>query len=235
MESRGGQEETHAVACPMEYNPEGDLSDISLPQSQKVPLQRKSYLEMKRLLDFVFALSIFFITLPIMVLCGVMIKFSSRGPVFYKQPRVGMDGKIFEILKLRTMREDAEAETGPVWAKHNDTRITMVGKFLRKSHLDELPQMINVLRGDMSLVGPRPERPVFVKQFNEIIPHYYKRLSIKPGVTGLAQVRYKYDETLADVKKKLAYDLLYIKNMCWYVDMTIIFLTIGKILDRGAR
>ena len=235
MESRGGQEETHAVACPMEYNPEGDLSDISLPQSQKVPLQRKSYLEMKRLLDFVFALSIFFVTLPIMVLCGVMIKFSTRGPVFYKQPRVGMDGKIFEILKLRTMREDAEAETGPVWAKHNDTRITMVGKFLRKSHLDELPQMINVLRGDMSLVGPRPERPVFVKQFNEIIPHYYKRLSIKPGVTGLAQVRYKYDETLADVKKKLAYDLLYIKNMCWYVDMTIIFLTIGKILDRGAR
>ena len=220
----------------MEYNPDGDLQDITLPNSQRtVSLRRKSYLDMKRLLDFCFAVSIFAVTLPILVACSILIKLSSKGPVFYKQPRVGQDGKIFEILKLRTMREDAEAETGPVWAKHNDTRVTMVGRFLRKSHLDELPQMINVLKGDMSLVGPRPERPVFVKQFNEIIPHYYKRLSIKPGVTGLAQVRYKYDETLADVRKKLAYDLLYIKNMCWYVDLTIIFLTVGKILDRGAR
>lgn len=224
------------MACSMECNPEGDLRTVPLPQvSRPLSLGKKSYLDMKRLLDFLFALCIFVVTLPIMVACAILIKFSSRGSVFYKQPRVGKDGQIFEILKLRTMREDAEADTGPVWAKHNDSRITMVGRFLRKSHLDELPQMINVLKGDMSLVGPRPERPIFVRQFNELIPHYYKRLSIKPGVTGLAQVRYKYDETLADVKKKLAYDLLYIKNMCWYVDLTIIFLTIGKILDRGAR
>ena len=216
------------MAFSAEY-PDGEFQDITLPESKPVvPLGRRSYLDMKRALDLV-------VTLPIMVACGVLIKLGSKGAVFYKQPRVGKDGKIFEILKLRTMREDAEAETGPVWAKHNDSRVTLVGKFLRKSHLDELPQMLNVIRGDMSLVGPRPERPVFVKQFNEMIPHYYKRLSIKPGVTGLAQVRYKYDETLADVRKKLAYDLLYIKNMCWYVDLTIIFLTVGKILDRGAR
>ena len=201
------------------------------PQS----IAQKSYLEMKRVLDFVFAFCIFIVTLPIMVACAILIKLNSRGPVFYKQPRVGKDGKVFEILKLRTMREDAEAETGPVWATHNDSRITMVGRLLRKSHLDELPQMINVLKGDMSLVGPRPERPVFVRQFNDDIRQYYKRLSVLPGVTGLAQVRYKYDETIVDVRKKLAYDLLYLKNMCWYLDLTIIFLTIGKLLDKGAR
>jgi lipopolysaccharide/colanic/teichoic acid biosynthesis glycosyltransferase len=198
-------------------------------------LAKASYLDLKAMLDILFAFCILVVTLPIMLVCALLIKGTSRGPVFYRQPRVGKDGKIFNILKLRTMRDDAEAETGPVWARHNDTRITLVGRFLRKSHLDELPQMINVLKGDMSLVGPRPERPIFVHKFNERIPQYYKRLSIKPGVTGLAQVRYKYDETLADVRQKLAYDILYIKRMCWYLDLTIIFLTIGKILDKGAR
>jgi lipopolysaccharide/colanic/teichoic acid biosynthesis glycosyltransferase len=133
------------------------------------------------------------------------------------------------------MRANAEAETGPVWAKDNDPRVTLVGRFLRKSHLDELPQVLNVLRGEMSLVGPRPERPIFVSEFNTSIRQYYRRLSIKPGITGLAQVRYKYDETMGDVRKKLAYDLLYIRKMCWYLDLTIIFLTIGKVLDKGAK
>ena len=185
--------------------------------------------------DFTFALFIFIVTLPILATCALLVKLSSKGPVFFKQTRVGQDGKLFEIIKLRTMKVNAEAETGPVWARDNDPRVTLVGRFLRKSHLDELPQVINVLRGEMSLVGPRPERPIFVSEFNTSIPQYYRRLSVKPGITGLAQVRYKYDETMEDVRKKLAYDLLYIRKMCWYLDLTIIFLTIGKVLDKGAK
>jgi len=227
------------VAISIEVHSEGEPRVTSIPHptstGRSVSFAKASFLDLKGLLDSVFALCILVVTLPIMLVCALLIKISSRGPVFYRQLRVGKDGKLFNILKLRTMREDAEAHTGPVWAKHNDSRITLVGRFLRKSHLDELPQMINVLKGDMSLVGPRPERPIFVEKFNERIPQYYKRLSVKPGVTGLAQVRYKYDETLEDVRQKLAYDLLYIKKMCWYLDLTIIFLTIGKVLDKGAR
>jgi lipopolysaccharide/colanic/teichoic acid biosynthesis glycosyltransferase len=198
-------------------------------------LARKSFVDFKSSIDFTFALVIFVVTLPILALCALLVKLSSRGPVFFKQTRVGQDGKLFEIIKLRTMKVNAEAETGPVWARDNDPRVTLVGRFLRKSHLDELPQVINVLRGEMSLVGPRPERPIFVSEFNTSIPQYYRRLSVKPGITGLAQVRYKYDETMEDVRKKLAYDLLYIRKMCWYLDLTIIFLTIGKVLDKGAK
>ncbi|MBI1850889.1 MAG: sugar transferase [Planctomycetes bacterium] len=198
-------------------------------------LARKSFVDFKASIDFAFALFIFIVTLPILAMCALLVKLSSKGPVFFKQTRVGQDGKLFEIIKLRTMKVNAEAETGPVWARDNDPRVTLVGRFLRKSHLDELPQVINVLRGEMSLVGPRPERPIFVSEFNTSIPQYYRRLSVKPGITGLAQVRYKYDETMEDVRKKLAYDLLYIRKMCWYLDLTIIFLTIGKVLDKGAK
>lgn len=196
---------------------------------------RRSYLDTKRVVDFTCALVIMIFCLPVIFICAALIKLTSRGPVFYKQQRVGMNGRLFDIIKLRTMRMHAEAETGPVWAKNADPRITLVGRFLRKSHLDELPQLINVLRGDMSLVGPRPERTIFVNEFNRSISQYYKRLSVKPGITGLAQVRYKYDETILDVRRKLAYDLLYIKKMCWYMDFTIILLTVGKLLDRGAK
>ncbi len=198
-------------------------------------LARRSFLDIKSSIDFVFALAIFIVTLPILAVCTLLVKLSSPGPVFFKQTRVGKDGKLFEIVKLRTMKANAEAETGPVWARDRDPRVTLVGRFLRKSHLDELPQVLNVLRGEMSLVGPRPERPIFVSEFNTSIRQYYRRLAVKPGITGLAQVRYKYDETMVDVRKKLAYDLLYIRRMCWYLDLTIIFLTIGKVLDKGAK
>jgi lipopolysaccharide/colanic/teichoic acid biosynthesis glycosyltransferase len=164
------------------------------------------------------------------------IKLTSNGPVVYSQERVGRFGDRFKIYKFRTMRVDAEAE-GPLWAAGSeDPRLTRVGGFLRRTHLDELPQLLNVFRGDMSLVGPRPERPHFVATLHGAIPSYDERLLVKPGMTGLAQVHYHYDASLADVRKKLRYDLLYVKRMCLMLDMQILawtFLVVGT--GRGLR
>jgi lipopolysaccharide/colanic/teichoic acid biosynthesis glycosyltransferase len=133
------------------------------------------------------------------------------------------------------MRCGAEKETGPVWARKRDDRITKLGQFLRKTHIDEFPQLINVLRGDMSLIGPRPERPFFVNRFRREIPNYEQRLAVKPGITGLAQVRYKYDETLSDVRNKLTYDLVYIKRMSWRMDFRILVWTFATVTGRNAH
>jgi lipopolysaccharide/colanic/teichoic acid biosynthesis glycosyltransferase len=157
---------------------------------------------------------------------GIVIKLTSPGPVFYTQERVGKDDRLFKIIKFRTMCVNAESQDGPVWAKKDDKRITTFGKFLRRTHIDELPQLINVIKGDMSIVGPRPERPFFVSKFKDNIPGYAKRLSIKPGITGLAQCYHKYDETIRDVQKKLRYDILYIKRMCWSLDLRIVWQTL---------
>jgi lipopolysaccharide/colanic/teichoic acid biosynthesis glycosyltransferase len=191
---------------------------------------RRRYLEFKRALDVFLCLAGLALTLPLMGVLALLVKLTSPGPALYRQQRVGKDGQLFEIIKLRTMRQDAEAQTGPVWAKKRDSRVTPLGAFLRASHLDELPQLFNVLRGDMSIVGPRPERPHFVEQFRGTIPHYARRLTVKPGITGLAQVRHKYDESLEDVKTKLAYDILYIRKMCWMVDFRIMLGTARKML-----
>ena len=131
------------------------------------------------------------------------------------------------MIKLRTMHTNAESQTGPVWAKKNDARITSLGRFLRKAHLDELPQLINVLKGDMSIIGPRPERPFFSDKFKDEIDGYSRRISVKPGITGLAQCYQKYDETIRDVERKLRYDVLYIKKMCWLLDISILWKTIN--------
>lgn len=173
--------------------------------------------------------------LPLLGVLCLLVKLTSRGPVFFRQERVGLHGKSFYIIKLRTMMQDAEKNTGPIWARDNDPRITFIGRFLRKTHLDELPQLLNVLCGNMSIVGPRPERPVFVHQFKDQIPEYEKRLSVKPGITGLAQVYHTYDATVKDVRKKLAFDLLYIRKMCVMTDISILFLTIRCLTGRGAR
>jgi lipopolysaccharide/colanic/teichoic acid biosynthesis glycosyltransferase len=133
------------------------------------------------------------------------------------------------------MRSDAETKSGPVWADAKDSRVTPVGGFLRRSHLDELPQLVNVVRGEMSLVGPRPERPYFVEQLRKSIPGYEQRLTIKPGITGLAQVRAGYDHALRDVRRKVKLDIMYAKRMCWWVDFVIIVRTIGKFADSGER
>ena len=146
------------------------------------------------------------------------------------------DGLVFNMYKLRTMKVDAEKDTGPVWAQENDPRITLVGRVLRKMHIDEIPQLINVIKGEMSIVGPRPERPVFVIDLARKIRDYNKRLQVKPGITGLAQVRHKYDETIEDVKKKIKLDLLYIREMCVMTDLRIIARTLLVVLiGKGAR
>ncbi|OGX15219.1 MAG: hypothetical protein A2166_00315 [Omnitrophica WOR_2 bacterium RBG_13_41_10] len=201
-----------------------------------VRFARKSFDKFKRATDV--ALSIFGLVIvsPILAFAAAMIKLNSRGPLLYKQKRVGKEDEVFEIYKLRTMRVDAEKDTGAVWAKENDPRITSVGRILRKAHIDEIPQLINVLKGDMSIVGPRPERPEMVRDFKTLIYDYEKRLQIKPGITGLAQVYHKYDETIEDVKKKIKYDILYIKKMCLLVDLRIMARTFTAVLTgRGAR
>ncbi len=184
----------------------------------------------KRSLDLTVSLIGIALSSPLMVLIAIGIKLDSRGPVFFKQARVGMKGKIFNMYKFRTMYRDAEVKTGPVWAKENDPRITRIGLFLRKTHLDELPQFFNVLRGEMSLVGPRPERPYFVQEFRKIIPHYDRRLYAKPGITGLAQIKRRYDETIGDVKKKVRYDVLYIRKMCPVLDMMVLAMTFRSVI-----
>jgi sugar transferase (PEP-CTERM system associated) len=178
-------------------------------------------------------LSLSLLLLPFVIL---LIKLSSRGPVFYRQKRVGRDGVVFYCYKFRTMRADAEADTGPTWASDDDPRMTTVGRFLRKSRLDEIPQLWNVLQGDMSLVGPRPERPEFVQELVRVIPYYDLRHSIRPGITGWAQTRYKYGSSIEDAKEKLRYDLFYIKNMSPGLDLLIFFQTIKTILlAEGAK
>ncbi len=184
----------------------------------------------KRSLDIFVSLTGLIFTFPVMAVIAVAIKTNSRGPVFFKQTRVGIRGKIFNMYKFRTMKQDAEAKSGPVWAKENDPRITSIGAFLRKTHLDELPQFINVLRGEMSLVGPRPERPYFVQEFRKVIPHYDRRLFAKPGITGLAQIKRRYDETIGDVKKKVRYDVLYIRKMCPVLDLMVLALTVKSVV-----
>jgi exopolysaccharide biosynthesis polyprenyl glycosylphosphotransferase len=173
---------------------------------------------------------------PIMILIAASIKLTSRGPVFYRQTRVGWRGQHFTLYKFRSMRPDAEAATGAVWAAKDDPRVTPVGRWLRRLRLDELPQLYNVLRGDMSVVGPRPERPEFVAALAQQIPYYRQRLAVRPGITGWAQINHKYGDTLEDTVRKLEYDLYYIKNLSPSLDAYILIQTLKTIvLQRGAQ
>jgi sugar transferase (PEP-CTERM system associated) len=176
------------------------------------------------------------LSLPLLPFIYLAIRLSSPGPIFYRQRRVGRDGIVFDCFKFRTMRADAEADTGPTWAADDDPRITRVGNFLRKSRMDEIPQLWNVLRGDMSFVGPRPERPEFVSSLDQEIPYYHLRHTVRPGVTGWAQVRHKYGSSVEDAREKLRYDLFYIKNMSLGLDLLVFLETIKVILlSRGAK
>jgi sugar transferase (PEP-CTERM system associated) len=189
----------------------------------------------KRLIDITAALGGFLFSLPLFVAIAVAVKATSRGPIFYSQRRVGRDGHIFVMYKFRSMREDAEATTGAVWATAGDTRVTPIGRFLRRMRLDELPQLWNVLIGEMSLVGPRPERPEFVAELTRTIPFYGQRHVAKPGLTGWAQVRYTYGASAEDAMVKLQYDLFYIKHLSIWLDITIMLRTIKIVLlGRGA-
>jgi sugar transferase (PEP-CTERM system associated) len=173
---------------------------------------------------------------PIMLLTALAVRLSSPGPMLYRQVRVGLDGELFTVYKFRSMRADAEAKTGAVWATKDDPRITKVGKIIRKLRFDELPQLVNGLMGNMSIVGPRPERPEFVHSLSEKIPYYRQRHCVRPGITGWAQINYKYGDTLEDTITKLEYDLYYIKNMSFRLDTYIIFHTVkAMLLSRGAQ
>lgn len=183
----------------------------------------------KRLLDVLASAMVLVLGFPLWLLVALAIKVESAGPVLYVQERVGKDGVLFSMYKFRSMRQDAE-KSGPQWANKRDPRVTRVGRILRQLHLDEIPQFWNVLRGDMSLIGPRPERPVFVEQLSREIPLYKRRLKVRPGITGWAQVKHKYDESIDDVRRKVKYDLFYIENMSLRMDFKIMLNTLSHML-----
>jgi sugar transferase (PEP-CTERM system associated) len=191
---------------------------------------------LRRILSTMLALTLSIITLPLIPIIALLIKLTSPGPVLYRQRRVGLRGRVFDCFKFRTMRRNAEADTGPTWASDDDPRITRVGKFLRRSRLDEIPQIWNVLRGDMAFVGPRPERPEFVNKLSQEIPYYNLRHAARPGITGWAQINYGYGSTVEEAKEKLRFDLYYIRNVSSMLDLLIVFYTLRAVLiGRGVR
>jgi lipopolysaccharide/colanic/teichoic acid biosynthesis glycosyltransferase len=191
------------------------------------------YLRLKTSVDFVASLLMLAVLWPIILLLMILVKATSRGPALYTQARMGAGGRIYKIYKLRTMVHDCERTTGPRWAMPKDPRVTPFGRFLRCSHLDELPQLWNVVRLEMSLVGPRPERPEFVRQLARVIPRYLERTYVRPGITGLAQIQLPADEEISGVRSKVKYDLYYIREMSPWLDLKIVAGTSLKVL--GAR
>ena len=190
----------------------------------------------KRLFDVAMASLLLIVSAPVILLTMAMVGLGSRGPIFYTQPRVGLNGERFDVIKFRSMKTDAEFDGTPRWAKANDDRITSVGKIIRKFRIDELPQLFNVFKGEMSMVGPRPERPFFVDKLVDDIPYYSVRHSVKPGLTGWAQVRYHYGATIDDSQQKLQYDLYYVKNHTLFLDMLIMLETVAVVLTgKGAH
>jgi exopolysaccharide biosynthesis polyprenyl glycosylphosphotransferase len=190
------------------------------------------YTPFKVVMDFVLALIGLIVFSPIIFIFAILIKIETPGPAFYLQERVGYCGRIFKVIKLRSMRIDAEIN-GPKWAEINDSRITKIGRFIRKTRIDELPQLLNVLKGDMSLIGPRPERPIFTLKFNQEIPGFVTRLSVKPGITGWAQINGGYDIT---PKRKLELDQYYINNFSFWLDLKILWKTVLTCISgNGAR
>lgn len=216
--------------------PLSQINDEWLLQTEGFSLNtRGSLRRLKRALDVGISLVLLILTLPIMLLTALIVRLESPGPVIYRQDRVGLHEKEFTVYKFRSMRSDAE-KNGAVWAQANDARVTRFGRFIRKVRIDELPQLWNVLKGDMSFIGPRPERMAFVRELRKTIPYYSLRHTVKPGLTGWAQVRYPYGASEEDARRKLEYDLYYIKNMSMLLDIHILFKTVGVVLfPKGAR
>jgi sugar transferase (PEP-CTERM system associated) len=195
-----------------------------------------AFIVVRRLISIMISLLGLILAAPLFPLIMLAIRLDSEGPIFYSQTRVGKAGQVFRVVKFRTMRQDAEAANGPQWAGDRDPRVTRVGKFLRSSRLDEIPQLWCVLKGDMAFVGPRPERPEFIERLSKEIPYYGVRHVVRPGLTGWAQVKYKYGSTIKDSREKLQYDLYYIKNASIGLDLLIMFLTVKTVLlRRGAQ
>jgi lipopolysaccharide/colanic/teichoic acid biosynthesis glycosyltransferase len=188
------------------------------------------YIPVKRCADLLAAAVLLVLLSPFIVLGVILVKLTSRGPAFYSQVRVGKDGQEFTLFKLRTMKHNAEAETGPVWSTARDSRVTSVGKLLRSSHIDEFPQLWNVLRGQMSLVGPRPERPEFVAKLDWEVPYYRERLKVRPGITGLAQLRLEADTTLDCVRRKVEHDVYYVRHINPWLDLKLMMFTAFRLI-----
>ena len=189
----------------------------------------------KRFMDLVLSVLFFATGLPFYIIFGLLIKLDSKGPVLFKQIRAGLQNSSFLLYKFRSMGFHAEADTGPIWTAQNDPRITKVGRFLRRFRFDEFPQLLNVLKGEMSLVGPRPERPFFVEKLKQEYPFYMRRLKVRPGITGWAQIKHPYDEHLEDVREKLRYDFYYIENVGLWLDLKIIIRTVRVMLSGKGR
>jgi exopolysaccharide biosynthesis polyprenyl glycosylphosphotransferase len=201
------------------------LNPQTLVFSSGFSLLENSYqIKTKRLADILLAVLVFVLTCPFLLLTALLIKLTSKGPVFYSQIRTGKDGKPFTLHKFRSMITAAEKD-GPQWASLNDNRITVIGKFIRKTRIDELPQLLNILKGEMSFIGPRPERPEFDKELKTQIPYYDLRYIVRPGLTGWAQVEFPYGASIDDSKKKLQYEIYYIKNYSFYFDLLILLKT----------
>ena len=189
----------------------------------------------KRFMDLVLSVLFFVTGLPFYIIFGLLIKLDSKGPVLFKQIRAGLQNSSFLLYKFRSMGFHAEADTGPIWTAQNDPRITKVGQFLRRFRFDEFPQLLNVLKGEMSLVGPRPERPFFVEKLKQEYPFYMRRLKVRPGITGWAQIKHPYDEHLEDVREKLRHDFYYIENVSLWLDLKIIIRTVRVMLSGKGR
>ncbi|MFH1923095.1 MAG: sugar transferase [Planctomycetota bacterium] len=200
------------------------------PPDEAVEPQYAWFFPLKAAVEFVLALVLLILAAPLILAAAVLVKLTSRGPAFYCQTRLGKDGREFTVYKLRTMVDDAEKDTGPVWADPDDSRITPLGSFLRWAHVDELPQLLNVVLGQMSLIGPRPERPEFAPKLEWEFPRYRDRLGIRPGMTGMAQLRLPADTDLESVRRKLVYDLYYVRYANPWLDFRILLLTGVRVL-----
>ncbi len=212
----------------IDSQPPQQLVRPDLPHTPAAP--RFWYERVKRALDFILALIALILAAPMILLAALAIKLTSRGPVFYSQTRAGKNGRPYTIYKLRTMVHNCEGATGARWAIPGDPRITRVGRLLRRTHIDELPQLWNILRGEMGFVGPRPERPEFVEKLKELLPDYARRLSVQPGLTGLAQIQLPPDTDLESVRRKLLYDLYYVERRSVWLDIRIMLSTGCKVL-----
>jgi lipopolysaccharide/colanic/teichoic acid biosynthesis glycosyltransferase len=188
------------------------------------------YEAVKPVLDFALAALILVLSLPVLVVAAVMVKLTSRGPAIYTQARLGLGGKVFTIYKIRTMYLDSEQHCGPRWSAPGDPRVTAVGRVFRWCHVDELPQLVNILAGQMSLIGPRPERPEFLNQLERALPDYRRRLTVRPGLTGLAQVQQPPDTDISSVRRKLNYDLYYVQSINLWLDFRVMLATVLKCL-----
>ena len=215
-------------AIPSEHHV--SLSDSGIGGIASVVPSQSWYIPCKRWAESLFSVALLVLVSPVIAVAAMLVKLTSRGPALYRQVRVGLNGRTFTLFKLRTMRQDAEAQTGPCWSTENDQRITPLGHLLRRTHIDEFPQLWNVAKGEMSLVGPRPERPEFVAKLDWEVPWYRERLQVRPGITGLAQLRLPADASLDCVRRKVVYDLYYVRYVTPWLDFKLMCLTAGRLL-----